>query len=40
MKRCAHAGVGISLNGEAYHISPDKAVDFFKTEILPLVKAS
>ncbi|MPN58258.1 hypothetical protein SDC9_205961 [bioreactor metagenome] len=38
MKRCAHAGVGISLNGEAYHISPDKAVDFFKTEILPHVR--
>ena len=36
MKRCAHAGVGISLNGEAYHIAPDKAEEFFKTAVLSL----
>jgi NADH:ubiquinone oxidoreductase subunit E len=38
MKRCAHAGVGISVGGEAYHISPDKAMEFFKAEIIPLIK--
>ncbi len=36
MKRCAHAGVGISLNGEAYHISPDNVREFFQTMVLPL----
>ena len=38
MKRCAHAGVGISFNGEAYHISPDSAHEFFKATVLPMVK--
>jgi len=38
MKRCAYAGVGISLNGEAYHIIPDKASEFFMTTVLPLTK--
>ena len=38
MKRCAHAGVGLSLNGEAYHIAPETAREFFKTTVLPLVE--
>ena len=35
MKRCAHAGVGVIFNGEAYHIGPESAQEFFKTMVLP-----
>ena len=38
MKRCAHSGVGTTLNGEAYHISPDSAHEFFKATVFPLMK--
>lgn len=36
MKQCQYAGVGLSLNGEAYHIAPDIAREFFKETVLPL----
>ena len=38
MQRCAHAGVGLSLNGKAYHIAPETAREFFKTAVLPLAE--
>ncbi len=38
MKRCAHSGVGLVLNNEAYHIAPKTAREFFNTTVLPLVR--
>lgn len=34
MKRCAHTGVGLTLNDEAYHIPPESAREFFLTKVM------
>lgn len=36
MKRCAHVGVGISVDNQSYHIAPETATEFFKSTVLPL----
>lgn len=37
MKECHLAGVGLTLNGEAYRVMPDAAAAFFREKVLPLV---
>lgn len=39
MKRCSHAGVGLSLDGEAYHIPPESAREFFMTTVMSQLKS-
>jgi len=34
MKRCECTGVGLYLSGEAYHISPESAKEFFTTTVI------
>ncbi len=37
MKRCECAGVGLFIDGEAHHIQPETAKEFFSTVIIPKV---
>ena len=34
LKRCACTGVGLYVDGEAYHIQPDSAKEFFLTAVM------
>lgn len=36
MKMCDKPGVTVSLNGEKFSITPEKASEFFKDKVLPL----
>lgn len=38
MKRCDCAGVGLFLDGTAYHIRPETAKEFFNAEVKPKVE--
>lgn len=31
MKECQNSGVGVSVNGEKYHVEPENAKEFFET---------
>ncbi len=37
MKQCQNPGVSVSVGGQAVHIQPESAREFFKTEVLPLL---
>jgi NADH:ubiquinone oxidoreductase subunit E len=37
MKQCRNAGVAVSVDGVIHQVSPDKAGEFFTTEVIPKV---
>lgn len=37
MKRCECVGVGLIIDGESYHISPELAEEHFSTVVIPKV---
>jgi NADH:ubiquinone oxidoreductase subunit E len=37
MKECQGDGVAVSINGAVYHLEPEKARDFFKETIMPIL---
>lgn len=38
MKQCQNPGVGVTLDGQVYSITPEQARGFFKDTVLPVVQ--